>query len=233
MELLGNENIPSTPWPQSSAQQCTEDLQGPSMPAMVAPQPTVEIKKSIFPMQMVPQPNQTLQCSGSAQMVPDLQGPLSQGSNMPMITQQQWCASNLQGRTVPIQMASELQNSNAVDSGMPETQPSATRPPGSKPGELRRSPRKNQKPVMLADEIPDDNGKVALLKQYPNVKVDAKQLRAAKKAAVNIGGDKASYKLSSKIVKQLFTTQELANSRGLGLRGKKDTSNVRLPLDEC
>ena len=62
-----------------------------------------------------------------------------------------------------------------------------------------------------------------------DIKVDYKQLRKATKAATEATCEKAGYKLASKLVKLIFTTQELSMSCGQGMRVKK--GDLRPALD--
>ena len=62
------------------------------------------------------------------------------------------------------------------------------------------------------------------------IKVDAKILRQATKVALGLPLKKATLQLTSKILMEIFTVEELAASRGQGLRLKKE-ADLRPVLD--
>jgi hypothetical protein len=56
-----------------------------------------------------------------------------------------------------------------------------------------------------------------------DVKVNAKTLKQATKAALGLPNSTATFKLTAKVLTELFTPEELAASRGQGLQMKKET----------
>ena len=72
--------------------------------------------------------------------------------------------------------------------------------------------------------------KVKLLAKYP-LRVSSKALRQATKAVFGLPVQKATFKLTSKLLPEIFTVSELASSRGQGLRTKKGV-DLRPVLDQ-
>ena len=63
------------------------------------------------------------------------------------------------------------------------------------------------------------------------VTVGVRSLRLATKAAAMTPPNKAGFKLACKLLPELFTTQELASSKGQGLRNRKE-EDLRPALDQ-
>ena len=72
--------------------------------------------------------------------------------------------------------------------------------------------------------------KVKLLAKYP-LRVSSKALRQATKAVFGLPAPKAIFKLTSKLLPEIFSVSELASSRGQGIRTKKGV-DLRPVLDQ-